>query len=275
MLIEITAAKRIVGKRQALGAAQMQAADDLRLAVHQRILRDVQAECLEPRADLHQVLDQKALGAADVEHAVAGLEPEVRDDVLRDRNPAAVVAVTAIAVFARAIEILEAVFARLGDHFGRLRGTARGDVALGFRQAVQQIHFLSHRYLRINPAADQGLQFWSRTTDRLVRMDEDPLVFAESYTRIRAGVLSELIGAVPLLGNGLGCRAIISSNHPVFKPLAGTAVCDCPSTGLPFSASRVVSSCATQAAPTPASERDRNPADRPSEELNGQHAVDP
>ena len=47
---------------------------------------------------LHQVLHQEALGAADIEHAIAGLEAEMGDDVARHREPAAVVAVAAVAV---------------------------------------------------------------------------------------------------------------------------------------------------------------------------------
>ena len=68
-----------------------------------------------PGQSLEQVLDQKALGGADVEHAVAGLQIEMRDHVLGHRNPAAVIAIAAVAVFARAVEIKLAVFARDAD----------------------------------------------------------------------------------------------------------------------------------------------------------------
>src|SRR5262249_51544020 len=90
----------VVGKRQLNRVPEMEPADDLRLAMHQRIFRDIEAEGLQPGTDLDQVLDQEALAAADVEHAVAGLELEVLHHILGDRNPSAVVAVSAIAVFA-------------------------------------------------------------------------------------------------------------------------------------------------------------------------------
>src|SRR5262245_63291108 len=83
----------------------MEPADDLRLAMHQRIFRNVEAEGLEAGTDLDQVLDQEALAAAYIEHAIAGLEVEVLHHVLGDRNPSTVVAISAIAVLARPIEI--------------------------------------------------------------------------------------------------------------------------------------------------------------------------
>src|SRR5581483_3932153 len=61
---------------------------------------------VEPGTDLHQVLDQESLAAADVEHALAGLQAEMPHDVLGDRNPAPVVAIAAVALLARSVEVL-------------------------------------------------------------------------------------------------------------------------------------------------------------------------
>src|SRR5262249_11484681 len=100
-----------VRKRQLNGIAEMEPADDFRLAMHQRIFRDVETESLEAGADLDQILDQKPLAAAYVEHATAGPEIEVLHHTLGDRNPSPVVAVSAITVFARPIEIELAILA--------------------------------------------------------------------------------------------------------------------------------------------------------------------
>ena len=52
--------------------ADMDAADHFRLAMHRGVARNVHAERLQPGQRQHEILHQKALGAADVEHAVAG-----------------------------------------------------------------------------------------------------------------------------------------------------------------------------------------------------------
>src|SRR5262249_2410584 len=57
----------LVRERQLDRIPQMEPADDLRLAMHQRIFRNVDAEGLEAGTDLDQVLDQEALAAAHVE----------------------------------------------------------------------------------------------------------------------------------------------------------------------------------------------------------------
>src|SRR5262245_28960383 len=136
----------LVRKRQVNGIAEMEPADDLRLAMHQRIFGDVEAEGLEAGADLDQVLDQEALAAADVEYAIAGLEIEVLHHILGDRNPSPVVAVSAIAVFARPIEIEFAILARDRNDFVGLRLGAGIDVTLAARKLREQIDFLMHPY---------------------------------------------------------------------------------------------------------------------------------
>src|SRR5215831_14751246 len=136
----------LVGKRQLDGIAEMEPADDLRLAMHQRIFRNVEAEGFEAGTDLDQVLDQEALAAAYVEHAIAGLEIEVLHHVLGDRNPSTVVAISAIAVLARSIEIELAIFARDRDDLVRLGLSAGIDVTLAARKLRKQIDFLLHPY---------------------------------------------------------------------------------------------------------------------------------
>lgn len=97
--------KAAVGERQLDAISEMQPPDDLRLAVHQRIFGDVETEGFEPRAGLHQVFDEKPLAGADIEHAVAGLQAEMLDHVLGDREPSPIVAIPAIARVARPVEV--------------------------------------------------------------------------------------------------------------------------------------------------------------------------
>src|SRR5262249_47605752 len=102
---------------------------------------DIETEGLQARAFQHQVLDQETLAAADVEHAHAWLESVMRDDVACYRAPAAVVAVAAIAVFARPVPIhLAELFGDRHDG-GVLRRGAFLDVALHPRQRAQKIDF--------------------------------------------------------------------------------------------------------------------------------------
>src|SRR5262249_2934327 len=124
----------LVRKRQLDGIAEMEPADDFRLAMHQRIFRDVEAEGFEAGTDLDQILDQEALAAAHVEHAIAGLEIEVLHHVFRNRNPSTIIAVSAIAVFARPIEIEFAILARDCDDLVGLRLGAGIDVTLAARK---------------------------------------------------------------------------------------------------------------------------------------------
>src|SRR5215469_17499596 len=135
-----------IWERQLDRIPQMEPADDLRLAMHQRIFRDIEAEGLEAGTDLDQVLDQEALAAAHVEHPIARLEIEVLHHVFRNGNPSTIVAVSAIAVFARPIEIEFAIFARDRDDLVRLGLGAGIDVTLAARKLRKQIDFLLHPY---------------------------------------------------------------------------------------------------------------------------------
>src|SRR5579863_8841803 len=112
------AIKAAVGKWQPFGGPPKQAADHVALAVPQGIERYVEPEHIQAGANRHQVLDQKALGTADIENTHAGLQSEMRDDVARDRHPAAVVTVAAIAVVAGAVEIHFSVLPGDGDNRG-------------------------------------------------------------------------------------------------------------------------------------------------------------
>ena len=97
-----------------------------------------------PGHALIKSLTRKPFAAADIEHAVTGLEIEVPHHVLGDRNPAAVVAVAAIAIFARSIEIELAVLARDRDDLVGLCLRARIDVALSARKLGEEIDLLAH-----------------------------------------------------------------------------------------------------------------------------------
>src|SRR5262249_51536576 len=77
----------LVRKRQLNGIAEMEPPDDLRLAMHQRRFRDVEAEGLEARADLDQALDQEALAAAYGEHGIAEADIEVLHHLPLHANP--------------------------------------------------------------------------------------------------------------------------------------------------------------------------------------------
>ena len=119
----------------------MQPADHLGFAAHQRVFGNVETEGLEPWHDLHQVLDQESLGAADIEHAVAGLQVEVGDDVAGHGDPAPVVAISAIAVFAGSVEIHLAVLARDFDDLRILGLLALLDIAFCLGKRRKQVDF--------------------------------------------------------------------------------------------------------------------------------------
>src|SRR5262245_31200072 len=98
----------VASERQPLHTAAQEATACVGMAVVDRVLRDFETPDLEPRHDRHQVAHEEALGTTDVQHAVAGLEPEMRGDVAGNGYPAPIVAVAAITLLARAIEIFAA-----------------------------------------------------------------------------------------------------------------------------------------------------------------------
>src|ERR1700739_1606551 len=116
----------------------MQPTDDFRLAVHQRIERNVEAENVKPLACQHQILHQEALGTAHVQHTHPRLEAEMSDDITRHRQPATIVAVPSIAAFARAVEIDFTELLGYGDDRRILRLLTLLDVALCPWQGSQQ-----------------------------------------------------------------------------------------------------------------------------------------
>src|SRR5262249_23912353 len=110
----------------------MQAANHLRLAMHQRIIRYIQSKDLEPWADLHQVLHQKSLRKTNVESSISCLKIEGRNNTLGKGYPASIVGVAAIAIFAWATEIFLAIFPRSCD-YRRIFGIAASlNIALHF-----------------------------------------------------------------------------------------------------------------------------------------------
>ena len=93
-------------EREPFRSAQVQTPNAFGLAVHQRITRDVEAECLETGGLLHKVFDEKALGAApDVKDTHPRLKTETRDNISGDRPPAPIVTIPTIAIFTRPVEI--------------------------------------------------------------------------------------------------------------------------------------------------------------------------
>src|SRR5262245_203755 len=164
------------GERQPLRGAAHDAAARVGMAILDRIVRDFEAPDIEARHDLHQVTHQKALGAADVEHAVSTLEPEMRGHVARDRKPAPVIAVAAIALLAGAVEILPAEPA-CDDPVLGLAGLARDEVALRARILREQID-LSHgprsssrqAWRQCRPRVAESVRAETRATARRYRI---------------------------------------------------------------------------------------------------------
>src|SRR5882672_7835092 len=79
--------ERAVRKRQPFRGSKVQSADDLLLAVHERIERDIQAEYFQARTFEHQILDEKSLAAANIEHMHARTQAEVGNNVSRHGPP--------------------------------------------------------------------------------------------------------------------------------------------------------------------------------------------
>src|SRR4029079_16413903 len=107
--------------------------------LHQRVERYIKPEGFKAGARQHEILYEEPLAASDVEHAHAGLETKMLDDVARPRQPAAVIVVSAIAVFARSIEIHLAVLFGDGNDRGILRLLALLDVAFRARKRTEQV----------------------------------------------------------------------------------------------------------------------------------------
>src|SRR5262245_4323920 len=133
----------VAGKRQLLRAAAQDAAACVGVAVVDRILRDFEPPDLEARDDRHQVAHEEALGTTDVQHAVARLEPEMRGDVSGNGYPAPIIAVAAITLLARTVEIFATELPG-EDPVLRLPLFARDQVALRARIFREQID-LRHR----------------------------------------------------------------------------------------------------------------------------------
>lgn len=100
-------------------------------------MRNIDPDRLEAGAYGHQVFDQKALGAAHIEHSITGRETKVIDHVLGHREPAAIIAIAAVAVFPGAVEIHLAVFFRDTDMFVGLGILTRLDVTPALRQRTK------------------------------------------------------------------------------------------------------------------------------------------
>src|SRR6267378_7780816 len=133
-----------VGKRQLVRRSEVQPADDLLLAMRERIERNIQAERVQTGALEHQVLYQETLAATDIEHAHARTQAKVSDDVPSDGTPAPIVAVSAVSVLARPVPVHFTELLGNGDDRFILARCALLHVALGVRQGPEQVHF-SHQ----------------------------------------------------------------------------------------------------------------------------------
>jgi hypothetical protein len=109
--------------------------------MHQRVFGDIEAKCFEPRTGLDKVLDEKTLAGTNIEHAIAGLEAEMLDYVLGDRQPSPIVTVSPVAGIPRPVEIFASILPRDTDIFFALRARSFLDITLGPRVAAQQVDF--------------------------------------------------------------------------------------------------------------------------------------
>src|SRR5258705_7248690 len=129
-----------VAKGQPLGGAAYQEGADVLHGVLEGIGGDVETHHPDARHHAPEVVEEKALGASHVEHAVAAGQPVVVAEPLGDGHPAPVIAVAAIALAAVPVEVLRPEPLRdlaLGGH----RRRPRGDVPAGPRVPVEGTYF--------------------------------------------------------------------------------------------------------------------------------------
>src|SRR6516165_11003087 len=138
-----------VRKRQVLHGPQMQPPDGSRLAMCQRIGRDIQAKGLEPRTRDHQIFDKETLGAADVERAHARLQVKPADDIASHGHPAAIITIPAVTVFTRTIEIHLAELFGGRHNGGILAVAARRDITLCLGKGTKKIELRHCATLRL------------------------------------------------------------------------------------------------------------------------------
>lgn len=140
--VELVVAERV----GVLGAVVEERSAEVGVRVLGRVLGDVEPRQAQLRYDLLHLVEQKSLAAADVKHAVAGLEGVVVDERLRHGFPASGhVVVTAVAVAAVAVPVVGLVFLGL-DHAGDLVVVHSGEVvSLGAGvQRCDDVHHPAH-----------------------------------------------------------------------------------------------------------------------------------
>src|SRR5262249_34671534 len=134
-------------KGQLLRAPTYDTAVDVGVAVLDRVLGDFKPPCFQAGHNSHQIAHEKALGTPTVQHSVPWFKPEMRGNIACDRDPAAVVAVAAVALLSRPIEIFAPKSARNNSIF-RLPLLASDEIAFCARIFCEQID-LSH-WLRLS-----------------------------------------------------------------------------------------------------------------------------
>ena len=136
--------ERSVAIRQVVRAAHHEERFDVIHRVLDGIGREIETGHADTGDDLTKVVEEKPLGAADVEDDVPRPETVEVPHPLSDRDPPAIVAIPAIPLSALPVEILAAEFSceltLVG--LGRLPG---GDVAPHPRVAVEKVD-LAHRH---------------------------------------------------------------------------------------------------------------------------------
>ena len=108
----------LVRERQFGGAGHLEAWLDLFLGVLDGVAGDVDADDLDARHGLGEIVEDEALAAADVEDAVARLDAVVLDHGVGHLPPAAVVAVAAVAGLAVAVPVVDVPFLGQPGGFG-------------------------------------------------------------------------------------------------------------------------------------------------------------
>ena len=152
------------------------------------VLRDVKARDLQPRQYLLHFVQQKALAAADVEHARSILEAVGFDQRLGDRRPAALdESVAAIAEAAVAVPVIGFVFPRLQRTGDLVVVHASHVVPLGRR--MQRGHHVQH------PSHFQTSDLLQKISRRALRQ---PLI--GRYVRACHAAASRMAGRPAILG---------------------------------------------------------------------------
>ena len=115
--------ERLIGKGQRRSRPNLDAVLHLVLGVGDGVLRNVDAARIGTGHDLHEIVDQEAFAATDIQDLVAGLESVMIGHGLGDLGPAAVVTIATVIDAAVAVPVVEGPLLgeRAGLRFGKFR----------------------------------------------------------------------------------------------------------------------------------------------------------